>query len=43
VKYSQKQQAQVASEMDASPQAEWVTFITDYGKLRRQVKAACGE
>ncbi len=43
VKYTQEQQAQVADEMEQSPNAMWVVFVKHYGKLRREVRAACGE
>ncbi len=43
VKYTQKQQNDVADAMDAQPNAEWGRMINDYGKLRKQARAACGK
>lgn len=43
VKYTQKQQNDVADAMEASPNEAWVQMINDYGKLRKQARAACGE
>ena len=41
--YTQKQQNDVADAMEASPNETWVQMIVDYGKLRNQVRAVCGE
>lgn len=32
-------QSKVADEMDAAPNAEWVEFVQDYGRMRATVRA----
>ena len=42
VKYSKDEQNQAADEMESMPEMMLTRMVNDYGRLRAEVRAACG-